>query len=212
MHRTRLSSSSRITRPNRFFLTFLTSIPTPHIWPRRTVHYADKPWSEEQKTYAAMISYLDDCVGKLMQTLKDEGLEKDTVVFFASDNGARSKAAYTAVVEFFDSNGPLRGYKRDMYEGGIRVPMIVRWPDKVPKNKVDDTPLVLCRLPAHGSSSRRSTPRQKTSTALISFLHYSVKTRKYPTGSSTGNSSSGDSSRPFAGATTRPFVSSRESP
>lgn len=52
--------------------------------------YADKPWGKEEKTYAAMVSYLDGCVGRLMQSLKDEGLEKDTVVFFASDNGSRS--------------------------------------------------------------------------------------------------------------------------
>ena len=101
--------------------------------------YADEPWGEQEKTYAAMVSYLDACVGRLMQTLKEEGLEKNTIVFFASDHGSRSGAGQTAVVKFFDSNGPLRGYKRDMTEGGIRVPMIVRWPGRVPQNKTDDT-------------------------------------------------------------------------
>jgi len=101
--------------------------------------YADEPWGEKEKSYAAMVSYLDGCVGRLVQSLKDQGLDDNTIVFFASDNGARSSARHTAVVKFFDSNGPLRGYKRDMYEGGIRVPMIVRWPGKVPSNETDNT-------------------------------------------------------------------------
>jgi arylsulfatase A len=59
-------------------------------------------------------------------------------VFFTSDHGSRSGAGQTAVVKFFDSNGPLRGYKRDMTEGGIRVPMIVRWPGKIEAGSMSD--------------------------------------------------------------------------
>ena len=122
-----------------FFLALCYVNPhSPFLAPSHGV-YADEDWRDEEKTYAAMVSYLDACVGRLMQTLKDEGLDENTIVFFASDNGSRSSGRYTAIMEFFDSNGPLRGYKRDMFEGGIRVPMIVRWPGKVPSGMTDDT-------------------------------------------------------------------------
>jgi arylsulfatase A-like enzyme len=69
-------------------------------------------------------------------------LDERTVVFAASDNGPRSEptAQLTAIAEFFDSNGPFRGYKRDLYEGGIRVPMVVRWPGRVPKGRTSALP------------------------------------------------------------------------
>lgn len=104
--------------------------------------YANKDWPEPMKTYAAMIHLLDQRIGKLMDTLKDLGIDKDTIVFFCSDNGPRSGGSktLTEVAEFFDSNGPLQGYKRDMFEGGIRVPMIVRLPGKVPAGQTCDTP------------------------------------------------------------------------
>jgi arylsulfatase A-like enzyme len=106
--------------------------------------YADRAgWADDEKTYAAMIHYLDRGIGQLLDKLAAAGLDEDTVVFFASDNGPRSEPTpqQTRVADFFDSNGGLTGYKRDMYEGGIRDPWIVRWTGKVPAGAVSDVPV-----------------------------------------------------------------------
>ena len=79
-----------------------------------------------------MITRLDRDVGRVLDTLKELGLDDNTVVFFTSDNGPHKEGG--ADPAFFTSAGPLRGFKRAMYDGGIRVPMIVRWPGVVQPN------------------------------------------------------------------------------
>ena len=80
-----------------------------------------------------MITRMDADVGRIMSLLKDLAIDSKTLVFFCSDNGAAKRWE-----GIFDSSGPLRGRKRDLYEGGIRTPMIVRWPGRVPAGETSD--------------------------------------------------------------------------
>ncbi len=97
--------------------------------------YAAEDWPDTQKGHAAMISRLDRDVGSLIQRLRDLGIEQETVVFFSSDNGTHKEGG--ADPEFFNSSGPLRGIKRDLYDGGIRVPAMVRWSGHIEPHESD---------------------------------------------------------------------------
>lgn len=103
-------------------------------WPKRMMntkgHYRND--AEGNITYAGMVSRMDRDIGKLMKTLKEQGLDDNTLVIFTSDNGHEFDRG------FFNSNGPLKGSKRDLYEGGIRIPFIARWPGKIKENTSSD--------------------------------------------------------------------------
>ena len=98
--------------------------------------YENKDWPNPQKGHAAMISRLDRDVGRLFEKLKSAGMDENTIVFFTSDNGPHAEGGVD--FEFNNSNGIYRGYKRDLYEGGIRVPLIVRWPGKIEQGAESD--------------------------------------------------------------------------
>ena len=102
-------------------------------------HYADRQWPQPEKGQAAMIHRLDRDVGRLVRLLKELEIDDRTLVIFTSDNGPHSEGNHKH--EFFDANGPLRGYKRDLYEGGIRVPTVARWPGVIAPGRVSDEPL-----------------------------------------------------------------------
>ncbi len=105
----------------------------PYVDPRR--HYADQEYP--RAAYAAMITRMDRDVGRIMALLKELKLDEDTIVFFTSDNGTAERLRKD---DFFRGAGPFRGHKQNLYEGGIRVPMIARWPGRIRAGAVSDFP------------------------------------------------------------------------
>src|SRR5215207_4662429 len=108
--------------------------------------YTREPWTPQQRNYAAMVTRLDADVGELIRLLKEMDIDRETVVIFTSDNGpqGRDEGGYDQTL--FDSNGPFRGLKRELYEGGIRVPLLVRWPGRVRAGAASAHPVTLCDL------------------------------------------------------------------
>jgi len=132
-------------RDRPFFLYFATTLP--HANNEAGAHgmeipdcgaYADEPWPEAEKGFAAMVTRLDTDVGRLVAAIDRLGLGGDTLVLFTSDNGPHREGGHDP--DYFDSNGPLRGGKRSLHEGGIRVPTIMRWTGRVPAGATSDHP------------------------------------------------------------------------
>lgn len=94
--------------------------------------------AEPHAAFAAMVETMDEDVGELMAKLGELGIAENTLVIFTSDNGPHQEAGHNP--DYFKSSGGLRGYKRDLYEGGIRVPMLAIWPGKIPAGVVTDHP------------------------------------------------------------------------
>ena len=94
------------------------------------------PHPYPRAAYAAMITRMDRNIGRIMKQLKDRGLEDNTIVMFSSDNGPTFNGGVDA--KFFESAGPLSGLKTSAREGGIRVPMVAKWPGKIEPDSTSD--------------------------------------------------------------------------
>ncbi|MBK5294509.1 MAG: arylsulfatase [Acidobacteriia bacterium] len=101
-----------------------------------TGSYAGKDWPGPDKNFAAMVTRLDADVGQIMAKLKETGQDRNTLVIFTSDNGPHREGGHNP--EFFNDNGPLRGIKRDLYDGGIRVPFLARWAGTIKPGQTSD--------------------------------------------------------------------------
>ncbi len=136
----------RVNEYDAFFLYFPTIIPhannelgTNGMQVPSLGSYARMDWPAPEKAKAAMITRLDDFVGSLMEQLKAYKIDQDTLILFASDNGPHREGGVDP--DFFRSAGPLRGLKRDLYEGGIRVPLLARWPGKIRPGTTNTLPV-----------------------------------------------------------------------
>ncbi|MGW0479546.1 arylsulfatase [Nonomuraea sp. NPDC003214] len=123
-----------------FLLYFATNLPhAPSVVPGDAGRYEDKPWTRANRRHAAQVGRLDAHVATLLRALREAGVADDTVVLFTSDNGPHREKGVTPWL--FDSNGPYRADKRDLYEGGIRVPLIA-WSPKM-RGRVVREPVTL---------------------------------------------------------------------
>lgn len=98
--------------------------------------YANEDWPDQDKGQAAMITRMDADIGRLLDTLRELQIDERTLVFFTSDNGPHDESNHN--LERFHPSGPLRGIKRSLTEGGVRVPMLARWPGKIKAGTVSD--------------------------------------------------------------------------
>ncbi|MGI5272751.1 sulfatase-like hydrolase/transferase [Nonomuraea sp. CA-218870] len=121
-----------------FLLYFPTNLPhAPSEVPGNAGQYKDKPWTRANRRHAAQVTLLDSYVDRLVDALRESGKAADTIVLFMSDNGPHREKGVTPGL--FDSNGPFRADKRDLYEGGIRVPLIA-WSPKL-RSRVETRPV-----------------------------------------------------------------------
>lgn len=99
--------------------------------------FESEDWPFHWKAYAAKIEMLDSYVGEITNKISELGLDENTLIIFTSDNGPYKGRSFTSD-SVFVSNGPLRGYKRDLYEGGIRMPFVAKWTGVIPAGIVTD--------------------------------------------------------------------------
>lgn len=104
--------------------------------------YVHMDWPDQQKRFSSMVRRIDTAVGDMIQLLEELGIDEETLIVFTSDNGPHKESYGYGDHDptFFDSFGPLDGIKRDTWEGGIRVPTLVRWPGHIPAGERNDTP------------------------------------------------------------------------
>ena len=119
--------------------------------------------------FAAMIEHLDEQVGELLDVLSQENIEDNTLVLFCSDNGAHREGGHSP--EFWNSTGPLRGIKRDLYEGGIRSPLLARWVGTVaPGSQSNHISAFWDILPTMADLAGQSIPAQSTGVSFLPTL------------------------------------------
>jgi arylsulfatase A-like enzyme len=128
--------------------------------------FADRNWDERSKKYASMVHMLDRDVGRIVTQLDERGLGSNTLVIFTSDNGGHS-----TIAKRFNTSGPLRGFKRDLTEGGIRVPFIARWPGTIRANQTSEAVIAFQdMLPTFAELAGTGPPRNIDGISIVRAL------------------------------------------
>ena len=123
-----------------FFLYYSITLPHATFQINDQGIYKDKPWTEQQKNYAAMVTRLDTDVGRLLALLKELKIDEKTIVMLAGDNGSSFDPKSELGKHFEQAANGMRGFKRELYEGGLRNAGLARWPGVVPAARVSDEP------------------------------------------------------------------------
>ena len=132
-----LNKPDRFNRYRPFFLLVNCTVPGAGKGRVPTdAPYSGESWPQLEKNKAAMITRLDTGIGQLLEHLKQQSLDSNTVIFFTSDTGPLTNGGVDP--KFFQSAGPFRGNAGEPYGGGLRVPMMVRWPGRIPAGQVSD--------------------------------------------------------------------------
>ncbi|MGI5286484.1 sulfatase-like hydrolase/transferase [Nonomuraea polychroma] len=156
-----------------FLLYFPTTLPhSPSDVPGTAGRYENEPWTRANRRHAAQVTRLDAHVGQIVQTLHEAGVADSTVLLFAGDNGPHREKGVTP--RLFDSNGPYRADKGDLYEGGIRVPMIAWSPSLPNPGRVIDEPVAFWDvLPTLADLANVPVPAHLDGISLRGLLHES---------------------------------------
>jgi len=130
----------RTNKSKPFFLFYAITLPHGNHEIDDLGVYANKPWSLQEKSYAAQVTRLDSDVGAVIDLLKGLGIDDNTLIIIAGDNGSSFAPDSDIGSRFKQAANGLRGYKRGLYEGALRQACIARWPSKVPAGRVSDEP------------------------------------------------------------------------
>jgi arylsulfatase A-like enzyme len=142
--------------------------------------YANQPnWNEPMKRYATMARRLDDAIGDLRQLLADLKIDRDTLIVFTSDNGPECYLGGDP--RYFDSWGPFDGFKRDVFEGGVREPTIALWPGQIKPGRTSDLPSAQYDwMPTFADLAKLPIPAQTDGVSLLPTLLDTGHQREHP--------------------------------
>lgn len=184
----RIHRPDRLNRFRPIFLLYTPSLPGANDEPDREPgngteatgarHPAAEDWPAPERARAARIARLDSYVGEILARLQQHRQDSNTLVLLTSDNGPRGDGG--AAPGFFRSSGPLRGQKGELYEGGIRVPLIARWPGNIPAGHVSDEPwAMLDLLPTLAELARLPAPENVDGLSYLPTLLGGTQTNRH---------------------------------
>lgn len=130
----------RAQKDRPFFLFYSVTLPHGRFEIDDFGLYAKEPWTDQEKAYAAMVTRLDSDVGRLLAALREMGVDEKTLVMFSGDNGSSFPPNSAMGKRFNQTANGLRGFKRELYEGGLRQAAFARWPGVIPAGRVSDEP------------------------------------------------------------------------